>query len=896
MSASRVIEVSFGNETVVYVNIDTAYYYNDGVIIKPTDGDLPDTYQVHWADSPEAQTTLETIGTSEGVPVPDELWGRSKVIYGWFYLHPTEDSSVTYKEIRIYKSARAGLPDGTEPTPSEHSTIDQLISAMNTAADKAEQNADSASSDADRAETARNEAETYAVNAQTSASNAEASATTATNQAQIATASATTATTAAQTATAKATEASNSASSAAESASSASDSADSASRSEQAAKISETNAADSESNASTYANSARGYAQTAQSASASASSSATSASNSATSASNSATSASQSAGIATEAKADIEGMVDDAQGYASASAQSASASANSASDAQGYAQSASASAQSASTSASNASTSAQTASTKATEANTSAQTASQKATEAAQSASQALSYKTDAEQAKTASQTAQGLAESARDSAVQAKTDAESARDDAESARDEAQQAVASISGALAEKAPIITDTASGAIASFSDGADDLPLKSLVVDINPVQDLSHGDPSPENICPISGWTGSQVWKTGSNLIGFDGREQYAGDDFRPDNIVDFSKPYVYNGIASSGYCFKNNVPSDVIISSDNCITFTPRYNWYGVGFNIPIKSGATYSTNANVVSRYAIGVAFYDSDSKFISTTNERTFTAPSNAINAIVVFSAKVDVGTVSIGNARIVYGNNISAEYEPYSGMNIEIDLGQTVYGGKLDVLSGELVIDRAMVDLGTLNWDYEPNYNRHGADFNQIPNIKIPGGTIVPNALCSKYKIVSSATGWANRNTVTAMAFDATYLRVYNDGTADAVTYKTAMSGVQLCYELATPIEIQLTPNQINSLYGVNNIWADSGDTTAEYRADTKLFIERLTAPDSADMIADANIQSGKYFMVGNSLYKATANIANGASIIVGTNAVRKSLSEALNEINA
>ena len=67
-------------------------------------------------------------------------------------------------------------------------------------------------------------------------------------------------------------------------------------------------------------------------------------------------------------------------------------------------------------------------------------------------------------------------------------------------------------------------------------------------------------------------------------------------------------------------------------------------------------------------------------------------------------------------------------------------------------------------------------------------------------------------------------------------------------------------------------------------------------TKLYIERLTAPDSADMIADANITSGQYFMVGNSLYKATANIANGSAIIVGTNCIRKSLSEALNEINA
>ena len=53
------------------------------------------------------------------------------------------------------------------------------------------------------------------------------------------------------------------------------------------------------------------------------------------------------------------------------------------------------------------------------------------------------------------------------------------------------------------------------------------------------------------------------------------------------------------------------------------------------------------------------------------------------------------------------------------------------------------------------------------------------------------------------------------------------------------IQLCYELATPLTIQLTPNQVNSLVGVNNIWADSGDTEVEYRADTKLYINKKIA---------------------------------------------------------
>jgi hypothetical protein len=195
----------------------------------------------------------------------------------------------------------------------------------------------------------------------------------------------------------------------------------------------------------------------------------------------------------------------------------ANASANSASRAHGYAQSASSSAQSASGYASQAQSSAQTASANAQDASQSATTASQKATESAQSANNAQTHANTAEQAKVDSQTEQGLAESARDSAISAKTDAESAKADAESARDEAVNAVASISGALDDKADIITDTASGAVASFTDGADDLPLKSLVVDINPIQDTSSGDPSPDNVCPISGWTGMQLNANGTTI-------------------------------------------------------------------------------------------------------------------------------------------------------------------------------------------------------------------------------------------------------------------------------------------------------------------------------------------------------------------------------------------
>lgn len=53
------------------------------------------------------------------------------------------------------------------------------------------------------------------------------------------------------------------------------------------------------------------------------------------------------------------------------------------------------------------------------------------------------------------------------------------------------------------------TDTASGAIASFEDGSDLFDYLSCVVEINPVQ-AGSGTPSPDNVRPITGWTGCEV--------------------------------------------------------------------------------------------------------------------------------------------------------------------------------------------------------------------------------------------------------------------------------------------------------------------------------------------------------------------------------------------------
>ena len=47
--------------------------------------------------------------------------------------------------------------------------------------------------------------------------------------------------------------------------------------------------------------------------------------------------------------------------------------------------------------------------------------------------------------------------------------------------------------------------------------------------------------------------------------------------------------------------------------------------------------------------------------------------------------------------------------------------------------------------------------------------------------------------------------------------------ASDFKSAMSGVQLVYPLATPVTYDLTADELKSLLGVNNVWSDTGNST-------------------------------------------------------------------------
>ena len=89
------------------------------------------------------------------------------------------------------------------------------------------------------------------------------------------------------------------------------------------------------------------------------------------------------------------------------------------------------------------------------------------------------------------------------------------------------------------------------------------------------------------------------------------------------------------------------------------------------------------------------------------------------------------------------------------------------------------------------------------------------------------------------------------------------SDKNTFASAMTGVQLVYELNEPIPFHVDPQSISPLEGDNTMWADvNGDITLEYMADREvddvealslLLGGRYTPAQSPDDVPDAEALS-------------------------------------------
>ena len=251
---------------------------------------------------------------------------------------------------------------------------------------------------------------------------------------------------------------------------------------------------------------------------------------------------------------------------------------------------------------------------------------------------------------------------------------------------------------------------------------------------------------------------------------------------------------------------------------------------------IRVVSGQTHYMRFN---SSALVVLAYDANGDFISVlksfTSSGTFTTP-----ATVKYVTFYLVGTT--------YNNDISlnypASYTDYIAHNINtftLNLGQTVYGGYVDWENGKgyitykkIVLDGTQ-DISNVNW--RPKTNSVGWLYSAIlTDVKKPLAAEVPSNLSDKLAVVSYNQAYDNDIDCFAIVPSGNQnlaVRVKDTSltTKGAINTWLAQNNIEIVYELATPIEISLPTTMPQTIQGVQNWFADSGDIELCYTS----FIE-------------------------------------------------------------
>ena len=320
-----------------------------------------------------------------------------------------------------------------------------------------------------------------------------------------------------------------------------------------------------------------------------------------------------------------------------------------------------------------------------------------------------------------------------------------------------------------------------------------------------------------NICPISGWTGANVQRTGKNLL----------------------NPSTVESGAISGV---NGLPY-----ADNRRVYTDFIKINGAEYAV------SNSANMQVIPFY------YDKNKKILSngswTNCPVSFTPSSSAMFVRLVFRLSTDaqISPSDLTDGQAELGSTASA-YEAYQGNTYAIDWTDeagTVYGGTLTVNedgSGEIAVTWGSTILDGSTGLSNGQTSISTRAFVTITGKKYGGENIKSNQFYVDGFNADFVGKIVGRSASSGVEL---YLPASVPNTNTGVRDWLANNNTQIVFELATPITYTLTAQQvISALQGYNAMWADTGDITVTFRGTP------VTEPDEQPLQALNLLLGGAY----------------------------------------
>ncbi len=257
-------------------------------------------------------------------------------------------------------------------------------------------------------------------------------------------------------------------------------------------------------------------------------------------------------------------------------------------------------------------------------------------------------------------------------------------------------------------------------------------------------------------------------------------------------------------------------PSKLYLFNNNRYVSTNDFNNVG---SYDVKPNTEYRLLSGKGGSADKRIKFWNAEGNLISNASSAIFTTPNNCAKISFYWQLPSEVQTVEEAEMMLCLSQYTS--FEPYAGKTYTLALGDTIYGGTVDFDSGVCSVIYGYADMGDIDWTYDLTANVFVSS--DIDNLKDKTYTADDGLLCSIYSIANVVASEMPDCTMRYRDDPQHPNRIIVKDTRydDATAFKTAMDGVQLVYELATPTTIQLTPEQIQLLKGQNTLYASTGD---------------------------------------------------------------------------
>jgi hypothetical protein len=310
-----------------------------------------------------------------------------------------------------------------------------------------------------------------------------------------------------------------------------------------------------------------------------------------------------------------------------------------------------------------------------------------------------------------------------------------------------------------------------------------------------------------NICPITGYDECEVDDVGKSLVDYTKNLPYSYANVTASENEDGTVQVTGTASTTFGIPLYDISASD-LPSGQYIISMGGEFTYYANAYN-----GSSFVRQIIMTSNpYTINLNYADYDRVLIEAV-----------VNGNEAYNKKI--------YPMIRKASDTDATFEPHHSSNATIQFGQTVYGGSVDLTTGVLTVDKGFEIFDGSNdegWvGRNDNKSRSTSKLQGIIKNASSNGVAVDFIKSNMFKKGSADEGWGGDQNIIGVGTDGIVYTSTGEtmSISDWTTY-LVNNNLQICYELATPFTIQLTPQELKLLQDTNNLTTNGTTITLDY----------------------------------------------------------------------